>query len=189
MTEFTSDRRRFMSGVAATSMFGLAGHGAGDTIGPGPLAIVDEELFEQGSSTIRLTIDGITSPAQRTDSYIECFAWEWDMSVPENLSGPADIGALNVLKSVDQTTPQLMSSLATRKAHPKAVLSVFVGDPSGRAVETLRFTLTNVHIVSLVDEGKVAFGTHPESLAMVFENITVEHPESGYSFQWSVLTE
>lgn len=186
MTEFTTDRRTFMGGLAGTSLFGLQAARSGIG-GPAP-SITDASLFEQGSSEVHLTIDGI-DPEARDADYIEAYAWEWDMTVPEDLNGLPSIGAMNVLKVADQATPQLMESLVFATEHTFARLSVFTTGLTGRSTQTLRITMEPVRVVAVQDEGRVDLGVHPESVALVFQSVTVEHPESGYTFQWNGFEE
>ena len=155
--------------------------------GPVP-SLTDASLFEQGSSEVRLTIDEI-DPDGRDADYIDAYAWEWDLMVPEDLSGPPSVGAMNVLKVVDKATPQLMRSLVFATQHAFARLSVFTTGLTGRPLETLRITMEPVRVTAVQDEGRVDFGMHPESVVLVFQSVTVEHPESGYAFQWNGFEE
>mgnify|MGYP006296681919 CR=1 FL=1 len=184
MTEYSTDRRTFMGGLAATSLFGLpAAEGAM------PPGAIDPALFEQGSSELRLTITDVPTATWDKD-YVEVYAWAWDFSVPTDQQGQPVIGAINVVKTVDQSTPVLMNSLVNNVQHDAAVLSLFTdASKTGRAEETLRIEMGDVYLISLLDEGRPDFGLHPESLALRFREVTVRHPVSGNEFHWSALSE
>lgn len=185
MTEYSTDRRTFMGGLAATSLFGLPAGAEGML----PKGAIDPSLFDQGSSELRLTITGVPTATWDKD-YIEVYAWAWDFSVPTEQPGQPVIGAINVVKTVDEATPVLMNSLVNNVQHESAVLSLFTdASKTGRAEETLRIEMSDVYLVSLFDEGRPDFGLHPESLALKFLAVTVSHPESGNEFHWSALTE
>ena len=186
MTDFTTDRRTFMGGLAAGTLAGI----------PTGVSADDEWLaeYDQGAF-MYLSISEVDAASVRNaaEDSIPGFAWGWNVLAPGSSDATSTgLEPLYFRKDVDQATPQLLESLATARTHDWAVLTLQqpTGRGAGGAETVLTITMEDVRVVSLSMTGQVSYeGTHPETIELVFRRATVEHTPSGYAFQYAPFAE
>ena len=180
MTDYMTSRRTFMGGLAAGTLAGL----------PRGAIAYDERLgdYNQGAF-MYLAIEGIDPAAVKNapENSIPGFAWGWTAPGPGSSDAATGIEPLSFRKDVDQTTPQLLRSVAEQRQHDSALLTLQhpTGSGSGRMETVLTITMEPVRIISQSIEGRIAYnGTHPEVVELAFERATVEHTPSGYAYTY-----
>lgn len=137
-----------------------------------------------------LSIEGIdAAPVKNApENSIPGFAWGWTVPAPGTSDAPTGIEPLYFQKDVDQTTPQLLRSVAEQRQHDSALLTLQhpTGSGSGRMETVLTITMETVRVISQSMEGQIAYnGTHPEVVELAFERATVEHAPSGDAYTYS----
>lgn len=180
MTDYTTSRRTFMGGLAAGTLAGLPAGAIAD----------DDSLgdYDRGAF-MYISIDGIDAADVKDvpENSIPGFAWGWGVPAPGTGDSLTGIEPLYFQKDVDQTTPQLLRSVAEQRQHDWALLTLQqpTGSGSGRMETVLTITMEPVRIISQSMAGQIGYdGTHPEIVELVFQKATVEHTPSGYAYTY-----
>jgi type VI secretion system secreted protein Hcp len=133
-----------------------------------------------------LDIQGITgeSSADGHVGEIEVQSWTWGMDantpyVDGTSGGQASMHSLDVVKSVDRSSPTLLQYLDTHKLVPKAKLTVRKAAGSSGPLEYVVMDMTNVRIVTVRHGSNESELT--EHVSLSFETISFTYTPQGSS--------
>ncbi len=185
MVELTTNRRRFMGGIAAGTMGGLPlGHGGipydldADGLEAPHLGSPPDGMF--------LAVSDVEGSAQHDDHRGEIDVLAWQFGLSRSAEGGAGLGAgraaarptfdaLFVGKPVDKATPQLLQSCASGKHHAEAALSL-VSATESSSLDYLTVALRDVQVTSVADFGTSEF-MPTEELTLTFGQVEVAFTE------------
>lgn len=165
---------------AVVAAFGLAGSDAAKVGGP-PAAAAGGPVIGQ------LTLDD--------GAAIPILSYSWGMSNPTTIgsgsggagAGKVSISSLNMMKSVDQFSSQLLSSAASGSHFAHAVFTAQWG--TGASAASAKYELSNVIVESVQQSG--SGGSAPsESFALVFGKVvwTFTDGNGPTTGSWNVVT-
>lgn len=186
MVELTTNRRRFMGGIAFGSMGGFPLGQAGI-----PFADLDADGLEaphlgRPPDGMFLAVSNIEGSAQHDDhrDEIDVLAWQFGVSRSADQGAGRGAGrtaarpafdALFVGKHVDKATPLLLRSCVSGTHHDEAVLSLLTATETS-SFDYLTVTLRDVEVTSAVDFGTSEFRP-TEEITLTFDQVEVAFTE------------
>ncbi|GAA4361850.1 type VI secretion system tube protein Hcp [Kangiella marina] len=127
----------------------------------------------QAGSTAYLKIGDIEGESQRAghEGEIDILAWSW--GAESNRRG-ACLTDIELLKSIDKSSPQLLMGQANRMVYPTAVISVR-RDSGDAHLDYLVITLSNVQVSRFQTSNSAGDTLPTESFSLNFEKIEYQY--------------
>lgn len=135
-------------------------------------------LIQAGTTGgFELQVDGLALPAGMV---IDVESWSWGVANSQTFTtaGKAQFSELNIVKTVDETSPNAFTGTATGKHYPKAVLTC--RKAGEKPVEYMVITMEDVFISAVQWSGSKGGGVPMENISLNFAKVSIEYiPEGG----------